>query len=88
MPKSLFVIIEGLRISFMDLTDAIVKFRSLLAKSGKGRVSKAEVGNFIAYLQLLKHSQSGIEERLQHLRSEIARLEDKKRRTQSEARAI
>ena len=72
----------------MDLTDGIVKFRSLLAKSGKGTVSKAEVGNFIAYLQLLKHSKSGIEERLQHLRSEIARLEDQKRRVQSEAHAV
>ena len=62
IPKSIFVVIGRSRTSFMDLTDAIIKFQSLLAKGEKRTISKAEVGKFITYLQLLKHSKSGIEE--------------------------
>ena len=85
-PKDIFVVIGRSRIFFMDLTDAIIKFQSLLVKGEKRTVSKVEVGNFITYLQLLKHSKSGIiKGRVQFLRSEIARLEDQKRKTRTEA---
>ena len=84
IPKSIFVVIGRSRTSFMDLTDAIIKFQSLLAKGEKRTISKAEVGKFITYLQLLKHSKSGIKGRVQFLRSEIARLEDQKGKTRAE----
>ena len=68
----------------MDLTDAIIKFQSLLVKV-KSTQFQGRSWELYHLSSTLKHSKSGIKGRVQFLRSEIARLEDQKRKTRTEA---